>query len=312
MTSERSIPHTSPEGRRSASIAIPTPGPNPTSSARSPPESPSRSIASRVSVAFVRAIKRPTHAPNRPDGSANCRLSARGARIPTKSIDSHRPHLVADAPARTRRCRLSRLDAASPPRVSAPARLSHSPGEASVSGCVVRVAQRTRSSSSLLSRRGTFSNTRPSRGWLPTPASRPEQQPERHPSRRSLSDARAELSFVAVSPRRRLAGNPAARDDSRQARRAQAALLQARRVAVRRSRPQAAGNEVALPDRRVSARIPVGQGLWKLPLLLRLRRPRTSEAIAPSSRLRLASRLVRPSKRARPWAMAVTGGRGLR
>ena len=37
-------------------------------------------------------------------------------------------------------------------------------------------------------------------------------------------------------------------------------LLRARRVAVRRGRLQAQGDEVALPDRRVQARQPVGQG----------------------------------------------------
>jgi hypothetical protein len=53
---------------------------------------------------------------------------------------------------------------------------------------------------------------------------------------------------------------PAARDHRRQARRAQTATLRARRVAVRRSRLQTAGREVALPDGRVPARIRLGQG----------------------------------------------------
>ena len=57
-----------------------------------------------------------------------------------------------------------------------------------------------------------------------------------------------------------LPDHPAARDAGRQARRAQAAVLRARRVDVRRDRLQAEGHQVALPDRRVQAGVDVDQG----------------------------------------------------
>ncbi len=61
------------------------------------------------------------------------------------------------------------------------------------------------------------------------------------------------------------ADHPAARDARRQARRPQAADVRARRVDVRRSRPQPAGEQVALPDRRVHPGVAVGQGRLAAP-----------------------------------------------
>ncbi len=60
-------------------------------------------------------------------------------------------------------------------------------------------------------------------------------------------------------PRRR-PGHRAPRDGARQARRAQAPDVRARRVDVRWHRLQAPRDEVALPDRGVPARLDVGQG----------------------------------------------------
>jgi hypothetical protein len=59
---------------------------------------------------------------------------------------------------------------------------------------------------------------------------------------------------------RHLPRHAAARDDRSQARRPSRPVVRARRVDVRRGRLQAPGDEVALPDRRVPARVPVGQG----------------------------------------------------
>ena len=56
------------------------------------------------------------------------------------------------------------------------------------------------------------------------------------------------------------AADPAAADAGREARRASAALLRARRVDLRRVGPQARRDEVAVPDRRVQARLNVGCG----------------------------------------------------
>lgn len=117
--------------------------------------------------------------------------------------------------------------------------------------------------------------------WTPRPTcrsrgawSRPTRTSQRWSRRSSTSSTRSAsgprrwrwtraTTLSASTLRRRSVGgpdHPAAQDPGGQARRSQAADVRARRVAVRRGRLQAAGDEVALPDRRMLPRLPLGQG----------------------------------------------------
>jgi hypothetical protein len=63
--------------------------------------------------------------------------------------------------------------------------------------------------------------------------------------------------------------HPASRDSRRQTGRAQAADLRTRRMALRRIRLQPEGCQVALPDQRMQARVPLDQGDRLHPLVPR-------------------------------------------